>query len=85
MSLSNISIQKVKLGKGDIMKWEYEVLSFEAGGFWSGGGSIEKDELQNSMNELGKEDWELVSIFDTNKNQGETRDVVAVFKRELPS
>ncbi len=64
------------------MKWEYKVLSLEASGFWSGGGKIDLDKYEATLNELGKDGWELVSSFDTNKNYGETKNVISIFKRE---
>jgi hypothetical protein len=34
------------------------------------------------MNQLGSDGWELVTGFDTNRELGETRDVVVIFKRQ---
>jgi uncharacterized protein YlxW (UPF0749 family) len=40
-------------------QWEYVAMS--AGSFWS----IPKDEdLENLLNELGQDGWEVVSVFD---------------------
>lgn len=63
------------------MKWEYMMVSVAAGGFC--GGKIDGQELTERLNELGRQCWELVSIFDTNFGQGGTRDVIAVLKRPL--
>ena len=65
------------------MKWEYKVLSFEATGFWKGGGIIDKDKFESTLNELGSDGWELVNAFDTNKHVGETRDIISVLKRQV--
>jgi hypothetical protein len=66
------------------MKWEYRTLKFATTGVWIGG-NLDTDMFNQKLNELGEEDWELVSIFDTNYGQGTTRDVVAVFKRSRSS
>ena len=46
------------------------------------GGALDHQELEIALNDLGIQGWELVSIFDTNFNQGSTRLVIAVLKRE---
>lgn len=52
------------------------------GGNWFGfGGKLDGNAFTEKLNELGAEGWELVSVFDTNMGHGQTRDVVAVFKR----
>jgi len=65
------------------MKWEYLTVMFKATGFWLGG-KLDGDAFNAKINELGEQGWELVSVFDTNMSRGETRDVVAVFKRSIP-
>ena len=64
------------------MKWEYVTVMFEASG-WFLGGKLDGGKFNERLNGLGQEGWELVSVFDTNMNQGGTRDVVAVLKRPL--
>jgi len=63
--------------------WEYKVLTFETAGFWSGGGKIDAQLLEDQLNTLGSQGWELVSVFDTTKVEGKTRQVYAVLKRAL--
>jgi hypothetical protein len=63
------------------INWEYKTLTFEAAGFWSGGGKLDAQLLTEQLNELGSEGWELVSVFDTTKLEGQTRQVYAVLKR----
>jgi hypothetical protein len=65
------------------INWEYKTLTFEAAGFWSGGGKLDAQLLTGQLNELGSEGWELVSIFDTTKHEGQTRHVYAVLKRVI--
>ncbi|MBN1126101.1 MAG: DUF4177 domain-containing protein [Sedimentisphaerales bacterium] len=62
------------------MKWEYKVLKLEATGFF--GGKVDAEAFEGYMNNLGRNGWELVTAFDTNQSYGQTRDVVAVFKRQ---
>lgn len=61
------------------MKWEYQSIKLGAKGFL--GGVLDTDEFDAYLNELGEEAWELVVAFDTSQSGGQTRDVVAVFKR----
>ena len=79
-----VAAKKVKVAakRREKMKWEYRVLSFEAKGFWRGGGKVDKEAIQDALNELGGEGWELVNAFGTSKNVGETRDIIAIFKRQ---
>ncbi len=64
------------------MKWEYSTVMFEASR-WFLGGKIDGQKFNDRLNQFGEEGWELVSVFDTNFNEGGTRDVVAVLKRPM--
>jgi len=55
---------------------------FEASG-WFLGGKLDGEKFNERLNQLGKEGWELVSVFDTNVQGGRSRDVVAVLKQPL--
>lgn len=59
--------------------WEYRTIKFKTGGFL--GGKLDPEEFEIELNQHGNEGWELVSCFDTSKYQGESRDIIAVFKR----
>lgn len=61
------------------MSWEYRTLKFETTGFL--GGILDTEEFTSKLNEMGRNDWELVSAFDTNQAQGKSREIVAVFKK----
>jgi hypothetical protein len=63
------------------MKWEYKTIKLKTRGF--SGGNFDERELDSMMNEYGSQGWELVAGFDTNKNYGESRDVVIIFKRQI--
>ena len=62
------------------MNREYKTIKLQATGFT--GGKIDETKLDDMMNELGAQGWELVTGFDTNKGYGETRDVIIIFKRQ---
>lgn len=65
-------------------KYEYNVLKMDVrGGFFSGGGVVDADSLQAKLDSLGKEGWELVNTFDTNMQEGRSRDLILIFKREV--
>lgn len=61
------------------MKWEYKTIKLATKGFL--GGKFDENQLDEYMNQLGQEGWELVTSFDTNKSYGETRDIVVIFKK----
>ncbi len=64
------------------MKWEYLTIKFGTTG-WFLGGMLDGQKFNDRLNCLGEQGWELVSVFDTNMSQGQTRDVVAVLKKPL--
>jgi len=61
------------------MIWEYKTIKLAATG-WVGG-KINELQLDQMMNDLGQQGWELAAALDTNEAYGETRDVVVIFKR----
>lgn len=63
-------------------RWEYQVLKFETGGLL--GGIVDTEALQHSLNTLGREGWELVAQGSTTMQQGATRDLLAILKRQAP-
>jgi hypothetical protein len=63
------------------MKWEYKILKVNTTGFM--GGKFDDGTLTREMNELGRDNWELASGFDTNMGQGATRNIVLIFKRSF--
>jgi hypothetical protein len=63
------------------MHWEYLTVAFAATGFWVGG-KLDGDAFNGKLNELGRQGWELVSVFDTNQGGGSTREVFAILKRQ---
>jgi len=66
-------------GMDQMEQWEYKTWKYKTGGFL--GGKIDEEEFDAQLNQFGKEGWELVSCFDTSVYQGQSRDIVVVFKR----
>lgn len=62
------------------MHWEYKTIKLAAGGFL--GGKLDEEAFDRMLNDLGRNGWELVAAFDTNQSSGQSRDVVAIFKRQ---
>lgn len=60
-------------------QWEYKTMKFKTGGFL--GGKVDTEELEVELNRYGSEGWELVSCFDTSLSQGQSREVIVIFKR----
>ena len=61
--------------------WSYQTVKLEAKG-WFVGGKIDEAMLDEHMNRLGINGWELVSGFSTTQTSGQTRDIILIFKRE---
>ncbi len=64
-----------------IVKYEYKTLKWEPTG-WFFGGKIDEVAINDELNRYGALGWELVNIFSVNQNQGASRFVVAVMKKE---
>lgn len=60
------------------MTWEYTTIKLATTGFF--GGNLDEHALNEMMNNLGQDGWELSAAFDTNAG-AQTRDVVVIFKR----
>lgn len=62
-------------------QWSYKTVKYKTGGFL--GGKVDEKEFEDLLNSYGYEGWELVSCFDTSVSQGQSRDVIAIFKRKV--
>jgi hypothetical protein len=62
-------------------RWEYRTIKVMTKGFT--GGILEIQSFDSELNKMGAEGWELISCFDTNQSYGQTREVIAVFKRKI--
>lgn len=61
-------------------KFEYKVVVYDTKGLL--GGIVETDQLENQLNHLGNDGWELVSCSSTNQSYGSSRSIVCIFKRK---
>jgi len=68
----------------EMMKWEYKVIPVKTrihSKSIEGGNKPVMDDVQNDLNSLGKEGWELVSVQDVSLIDGR-RFTVAYLKRQ---
>lgn len=63
-----------------MVQWEYKTVKYQTGGFL--GGKVNQADMDELLNQHGYEGWELVSCFDTSQGQGQSRDIIMVFKRQ---
>lgn len=61
------------------MDWEYYTYKIKTGGFW--GAKVDNQKLDDALNEIGRQGWELVSVVGLNVTYGITKEVVMFFKR----
>jgi len=66
------------------MRWEYKTVKLSVSGYDYGDRTVEKvfGEIENTLNEAGKDGWELVGTLD-NEKSGYIRLVIAIFKRPV--
>ncbi len=64
---------------GGRVQWEYKTLLIKPGGFL--GGKIDQSELDGSLESLGREGWELVTVLGASAYEGSSRNIVLIFKR----
>lgn len=63
-------------------QWEYKTLKVSAShGFL--GGKTDPREINEELNNLGAQGWELVTSFVTHMGYGSSRDVILIFKRKI--
>lgn len=60
-------------------KFEYKVVTYDPNGFL--GGNVKIDQIEDQLNQLGNEGWELVSCTSSNQSYGSTKSLVCIFKR----
>jgi hypothetical protein len=64
------------------MKWKYQIIKFEQEQSFLGG-KFNGEVIENKLNELGAEGWELVSLMDTNSGYGASNWIIAILKRPV--
>jgi hypothetical protein len=67
------------------MKWEYKIWSYKqpAGAIFRGAGDIPAEEITVTLNALGGDGWEAVSVFPVAMAQGATNMVGVLLKRPV--
>ncbi|QKZ15006.1 DUF4177 domain-containing protein [Spirosoma sp. KUDC1026] len=63
-------------------KFEHRILHVTPDSFWSI--KIDAQELTDTLNELGRQGWEVVSAVDTDISGTGVKALMFVLKRELP-
>ena len=61
-------------------KFEYKVVVYDTKGFF--GGCVEVNQLENQLNLLGNDGWEMVTCTSTNQSYGSSKSIVYIFKRK---
>lgn len=59
--------------------YEYKVIDVKPGGFW--GTKLDPQDIENKINSMAMEGWELVNSLDMNAYEGMTSKIVFIFKR----
>lgn len=62
-------------------KFEYKVETYDPKGFF--GGNVDSFRLEDQLNKLGKDGWELVSCTSSNQSYGASKSLVCIFKRKI--
>ena len=62
-------------------KWEYKIVKIMMTRYVQS--DLKTDEVEQALNNLGKEGWEVVNIFDLNMKDGKSSYVIASLKRPL--
>ena len=61
-------------------KFEYKVTVYDTKGFL--GGTVESRQLEDQLNLLGSDGWEMVGCTSTNQSYGSSKSIVCIFKRK---
>ena len=62
------------------MHWEYKTIKIAAAiSFWTV--DIDEKKLEQVINDLGADGWELVSALSVTHGYGSTKNILAIFKR----
>ena len=60
--------------------FEYKVVVYDTKGLW--GGIVEANQLENQLNLLGGEGWDMVGCSSTSQSYGSSKSLVCIFKRK---
>lgn len=62
-------------------RWIYKVVEFDPKKSFMGG-KVDSQNIEQRLNELGRQGWEVISSFTTNEGYGNTKKIVYTLKRE---
>ena len=62
-------------------KWEYKIVKINILRYISS--DMETNYLEDSLNKLGSEGWELINLFDLNLHEGKSSYVIVSLKRPI--
>lgn len=65
-----------------MQKWKYKVLEFSPTRSLMAT-RMDKKHIENELNELGKQGWEVVSSFITTDAHGSTKKIIYTLKKEF--
>ncbi len=65
-------------------KWKYKILEFNPTRSLMVT-KVDKKAIENELNDLGKQGWEVVGNFTTTDSHGSTKKIVYTLKKELES
>lgn len=60
---------------------EYKTLIYEPAGWW--GGKVDADHFDARLNELAEDGWEIDQCFPVAMSNGQTKNIVLIFKRKI--
>lgn len=66
------------------MNWEYKTIEAKAGSKFGFKGNWLPESFDRQLNDLGKQGWELVSVYQSRQHRGTTQSIAATLKRPLP-
>ena len=63
-----------------MQKYEYKTFVYETKGLC--GGTVDANQFEDALNNLGNEGWEMVSGLSTTQGGGSSKSVVCILKRK---
>lgn len=62
-------------------RWEYLLYKTKPDGWLHD--SVHEDSIEQVLNNLGEQGWEVTSTLETNVGEGRTKDIVILLKRPI--
>jgi hypothetical protein len=64
-----------------MIQWEYQTVRFQTGPTAFSGNPFKTTTMNEELNALGADGWELITVFELETWKGGSRFVIAIFKR----